>query len=121
MLKLEYNKIHDAYVQIKTRLSSNSCFSVLSGNCRNMLLFADNFDSIISEFSNELGCNSNCIDVINHVTTNTLLVVSLLIFTLVPTVIERMKIIDDIRVYHAEKWHWAIIKDTGHALALIDN
>ena len=87
----------------------------IAGTC---YYFADNFDSIISEFSNELGCNSNCVDVINHVT-NTLLVVSLLIFTLVPTVIERMKIIDDIRVYHAEKWHWAIIKDTGHALALI--
>ena len=87
----------------------------IAGTC---YYFADNFDTIISEFTNELGCNSNCVHVIDLVT-NTLLVVLLLIFTLVPKVIKRMKIIDDIRVNHAEKWHWSILKDTGHALALI--
>ena len=80
--------------------------------------FGDNFSDYMSAYGHQFNCDSSCSDSIDHVTDG-MLYISLLMFTFIPLLIERLNIVGKREVKYTEKWHWAVARDTGHAFALI--
>ena len=80
--------------------------------------FGDNFSDYILAYGDQFNCDSSCIDAVKHAA-NGMLYISLLMFTFIPLLIERLNIVGKREVEYTEKWHWAVARDTGHAFALI--
>ena len=80
--------------------------------------FGDNFSTYIIAYGDQFDCDSSCIDAVSHAADG-MLYISLLLFTFIPLLIERLTIVGKREVEYTEKWHWAVARDTGHAFALI--
>ena len=80
--------------------------------------FGDNFEDYMSAYGDQFNCHSSYVDAVSHVTDG-MLYISLLMFTFIPLLIERVTIVGECEVKYTEKWHWAVARDTGHAFALI--
>ena len=80
--------------------------------------FGDNFSYYIEAYGDIFDCDSSCTDAVEYAA-NGMLYMSLLLFTLIPLLIERVTIVGKSEVNYTEKWHWAVARDTGHAFALI--
>ena len=80
--------------------------------------FGDNFNGYIIAYGDIFDCDSSCSDAVSHVADG-MLYISLLMFTFIPLLIERVTILGKREIKYTEKWHWANFRDTGHAFALI--
>ena len=78
----------------------------------------DDLSYFVEAFQKSLGCDSSCVHNVEH-TSDSMLYISLLTFTLAPILFDRIKVIEDTNSNEISEWHWSVIKDTGHAFALI--
>ena len=78
----------------------------------------DDLSYFVNAYQHSLGCNSSCVHNVDH-TSDSMLYISLLMFTLGPILFDRIKLIEDTSSNDIAEWHWSVIKDTGHAFALI--
>ena len=78
----------------------------------------DDLSFYVRAYKEPLGCTSRCVHNVDH-TSDSMLYISLLMFTLGPILFDRIKLIEDTSSNDITEWHWSVIKDTGHAFALI--
>ena len=78
----------------------------------------DDLSYFVRAYKEPLGCDSSCVHNVRH-TSDSMLYISLLMFTLAPILFDRIKVFEDTSSNDTAEWHWSVIKDTGHAFALI--
>ena len=91
----------------------------LTGIASLLYYVGSNLDTVMQNFGISLGCGTDCQNNINDIST-VLLVMSLVAFTMLPSLSDKAKALrDTVYTPKEDEWSWSFWKNTEHAISMI--